>query len=81
MHDNITKRYSLNTNYRSEGTISQIDDELKHISNNLRVGDRIEQMKKRKTFISLKDDKENFENNRKCRLISLAKSESGKLYK
>ncbi len=32
-------------------------------------------------FISLKDHKENFENNPKCRLINPAKSESGKLSK
>ncbi len=77
MHDNITKAYK----HGSEGTISQIDDELKHISNNLGIGDRIEQMKKREAFISLKDHKENFENNLKCRLINPAKSESGKLSK
>ncbi len=77
MHDNITKTYK----HGSEGTISQIDDELKHISNNLGIGDRIEQMKKREAFISLKDHKENFENNPKCRLINPTKSESGKLSK
>ena len=75
MHDSITKAYK----HGSEGTISQIDDELKHISNNLGIGDRIEQMKEREAFISLKDHKENFENNPKCRLINPAKSESGKL--
>jgi hypothetical protein len=77
MHDNITKTYK----HRSEGTISQIDDELKNISNKLDIGNRIEQMKKREAFISLKDHKENFENNLKCRLINPAKSESGKLSK
>ena len=77
MHDNITKAYK----HGSEGTISQIDNKLKHISNNLGIGDRIEQMKKREAFISLKDHKENFENNPKCRLINPAKSESGKLSK
>ncbi len=77
MHDNITKAYK----HGSEGTISQINNELKHISNNLRIGDRIEQMKKREAFISLKHHKENFENNPKCRLINPAKSESGKLSK
>ncbi len=70
MHDNITKTYK----HGSESTISQIDDELKHISNNLGIGDRIEQMKKREAFISLKNHKENFENNPKCRLINPAKS-------
>jgi hypothetical protein len=38
-------------------------------------------MKKREAFISLKDHKENFENNPKCRIINPAKSESGKLSK
>ncbi len=61
--------------------LKHIDEELKHISNNLGIGDRIEQMKKCKAFISLKDHKENFENNPKCRLINPAKSESGKLSK
>ena len=77
MHDSVPKTCK----HGSEGTISQIDDELKHISNNLRIGDRIEQMKKREAFISLKDHKENFGNNPKCRLINPAKSESGKLCK
>ncbi len=77
MHGNITKTYK----HGSEGTISQIDDEIKHISNNLGIGDRIEQMKKREASISLRDHKENFENNPKCRLINPAKSESGKLSK
>ncbi len=43
MHDNITKTYK----HRSGGTISHIDNEVKHISNNLGIGDQIEQMKKR----------------------------------
>ncbi len=42
MHDNITKTYK----HGSEATISQINDKLKHISNNLGIGDQIEQMKK-----------------------------------
>ena len=38
-------------------------------------------MKKREAFIFLKDHKENFENNPKCRLINPAKSDSGKISK
>ena len=38
-------------------------------------------MKKREAFISLKDHKEKFENNPKCRLINPAKSDSGKISK
>ncbi len=77
MHDNIKKIYK----HGSEGTITQIDDELKHISNNLGIDDRIEQMKKCEAFISLKDHKENFENNPKCRLIYPTKRGSRKLSK
>ena len=77
LHDNITKTYK----HGSEDTIDEIDSELKDISNNLGIGDKIEKMKKREAFISLKDHKENFENKPKCRLINPAKSESGKLRK
>ena len=38
-------------------------------------------MKKLEAFISLKDHKENFENNPKCRLINPAKSDSGTISK
>ena len=62
-------------------TVDEIDSELKHISNNLGIGDKIDKMKKREAFISLKVHKENFENNPKCRLINPAKSESGNLSK
>ena len=60
----------------SEGNISEINNELKHIAGKLSIGNRIECMKKREAFISFKDHKENFENNPKCRLINPAKSDS-----
>ena len=75
LRDNITKTYK----HGSEDFIDEIDSELKEISSRLGFGDRNERMKKREAFISLKDHKENFENNPKCRLINPAKSESGKL--
>ena len=65
----------------SEDNISEINNELKHIADKLSIGNRIECMKKREAFISLKDHKENFENNPKCRLINPAKSDSGKISK
>ena len=77
LHDNITKTYK----HGSEDNISEINNELKHIADNLSIGNRIECMKKREAFISLKDHKENFENNPKCRLINPAKSDSGKISK
>jgi hypothetical protein len=41
MHNNITKIYK----HGSQDAISQIDDELKYISNKLEIGNRIEQIK------------------------------------
>ena len=72
LHDNmyITKTYK----HGSEDNISEINNELKHIADKLSIGNRIECMKKREAFISLKDHKENFENNPKCRLINPAKA-------
>ena len=61
--------------------ILEINNEVKHITNKLSIGNRIECMKKREAFISLKDHKENFENNPKCRLTNPAKSDSGKISK
>ncbi len=46
MHDNITKTYK----HGSEGTISQINDELKDISNNLGIGDRIKKNEKTRSI-------------------------------
>ena len=77
LHDNITKTYK----HGSEENISEINNELNHIANKLSIGNRIECMKKREAFISLKDHKENFQNNPKCRLINPAKSDSGKISK
>ena len=75
LHDNITKIYK----YGSEENILKINNELNHIANKLSISNRIEYMKEREAFISLKDHKENFENNPKCRLINAAKSDSGKI--
>ena len=77
LHDNITKTYK----HGSEENISEINNELNHIANKLSIGNRIECMKKREAFISLKDHKEIFQNNPKCRLINPAKSDSGKISK
>ena len=71
LQDNITKIYK----HGSEDNIWEIKNELKHIADKLSIGNRIECMKKREAFISLKDHKENFENNPKCRLINPAKSD------
>ena len=67
LHDNITKTYK----HGSGNNISEIKDEINHIANKLLIGQRIECMKKREAFISLKDQKENFENNPKAILEKL----------
>jgi hypothetical protein len=63
--------HKLAYKHGSEDTIDEIDSELKDILNNLGIGDKIEKMKKREAFITLKDHQENFENNPKCQLINL----------
>ena len=59
------------------GQDTKLNHELKHITNKLEVSDRVEKMVQRKAFISLKDHKENFQNNPKCRLINPAKNNLG----
>ena len=73
LHDNITAKYKK-TNIQQQ---TRIDREAKKIAGNLGLDDRIEQYAKNNAFITLKDHKENFENNPKCRLLNPAKSEIG----
>ena len=47
-----------------------MNNELKYSANKLSIGNRIECMKKREALISVEGNKENFENNPKCRFIS-----------
>ena len=74
-----TSQKHINTDLRTTFRKSTMNE--KHIAEKLSTGNRIECMKKREAFISLKDHKENFENNPKCRLINPAKSDSGKISK
>jgi len=53
------------------------DVEAKAIATKLNIADRAECYSKREAYITLKDHKENFPNNPKCRLINPAKSEIG----
>ena len=56
-----------------------IKDEVKGISHNLGIGDRINTMAKAPSFITLQDHEDNFKSDLKCRLINSAKSELGKV--
>ena len=48
-----------------------------YIAERLHLDGRVEQFNQCESFVTLKDHKENFQNNLKCRLLSPAKSEIG----
>jgi len=75
--ENITATYKKS----SDNTKTNIDMEAKNIANKLKIADRVESFACRESFITLKDHKENFANNPKCRLINPAKSEIGLISK
>ena len=77
LQENITKAYK----HGNENMMDDINHELKTITSNLAIGDRLDTMAKKPAFITLKDHKDNFESNPKCRLINPAKSELGKVSK
>ena len=55
--------------------------EAKLISKKLEIADRLECMARKSAYITIKDHKENFNINPKCRLINPAKRELGKVAK
>ena len=55
--------------------------EAKHIAKKLEIADRVECMARKPVYITIKDHKENFNTNPKCRLINPAKSEIRKASK
>ena len=58
-----------------------INLEAKEIATELKIADKVERMAKKEVFITLKDHKDDFNINPKCRLINPAKSELGKVSK
>ena len=77
LSENITKSYKTG----DEGLASEINSELKNISSNLGIGDRIDIMAEKHAFITLNDLKDNLNSNPKCRLTNPSKSEPGKVSK
>ena len=73
LHQAVTKTYKNISNI--------INEEAKDLATELDIKDRMECMAKQQPFISLKDHKENFQNNPTCRLINPAKSEMGLISK
>ena len=71
--DNITKTYKK-CDPKVKG---EIDKEAKVLAGRLGLGEKMECMAERQAFVTLKDHKDNFRSDPKCRLINPAKSEMG----
>ena len=77
LHDNITQTYKK----APVKTKRKIDRESKKFAKNLSLDDKMECYSDNPAYITLKDHKENFRNNTKCRLINPSKSEVGLVIK
>ena len=62
-------------------TKTKIDKETSNLSKPLKLDKKMECYAERHTFITSKNHKENFKQKTKCRLISLAKRETGRVSK
>ena len=71
--ENISKTYKKST----ASAIKSVNTEAKAIAKDLNLDVRNEQYNQNPYFITLKDLKENFWNNPKCRLINPTKSDIG----
>lgn len=77
LENNITQTYRKTSNSISK----DINNENTKIATNLNLEDRIYKTAEKEAYITLKDHKDNFCNNPKCRLINPSKSELGKISK
>ena len=60
-----------------DDTVKQINSEAKQLASKLNIADRIEGLPETDAFVTLKDHKQNFRNQPKCRLINPTKTEMG----
>ena len=77
LEKNITKDYKK----CEDRVVDDITKDDKKVANKLEVADRLYCTSKRDSFITIKDHKQNYMNNTKCRLINPCKSELGKISK
>ena len=75
--DNITNSYKTCNNEAYD----DINEELRDICNHFSIGNPINTMAMKDAFITIKDHKEDFPSNLKCRLINPTKSNLGKVSK
>ena len=76
-------RNSIHTHYKKADDMTErnINLEAKLIAENLEISDRVDIMSRNEAYITLKDHKENFQNNPKVRLINPAKTQIGNISK
>ena len=77
LHKNITKDYKK----ADDEVVSNITKKDKDIAAKLDIEDRLYCTQKREAFITLKDHKQQFFNNPKCRLINPCKPDLGMVSK
>ena len=73
LHENITQTHKK----APKNAKQDIDRKTKSFVKTLKIEDRMECYSNQHAYITLKDHKENFRNNTKCRLINPSKSEVG----
>ena len=77
LSNNVTANYKK----AEEDLQLSINQEAREIATQYSLENRIECLAKREAFLTLKDHKDNFENNPKCRLLNPCKSEIGVISK
>ena len=75
--NNIYKAYKKS----DSAILNKINREAKISQKKYDIAERVDCFVKSNAFVTLKDHKENFQSNRKCRLINPAKNEIGKVSK
>ena len=75
--NNITSHYSI----APPNTENEINAKAATIAETLEISDRVEPIAHKNAYITVKDHKDNFPNNVKCRLINPAKTNIGKISK
>ena len=81
-HDRLVSK-NVRKDYKKgpANAINKVNNEDKKIAEELELDDRIYAFSERENYITIKDHKENYRNNTKCRLINPAKTDIGKVSK
>ena len=77
LHDNVTKTYQK----APPKLEASINLEVKSISTNLKISNRVKHIARTPAFVTLKDHKDNFRSNPTCRVINPSKNQLAKMSK